>query len=80
VFFRAADRDISPNKLFPNKLILEGGNRMKLKDAEKLAEQIMEQIRPFCDRLVVAGSIRRKKSEVRDVDLFLFQNHYCGIE
>ena len=44
---------------------------MKLKDAEKLAEQIMEQIRPFCDRLVVAGSIRRKKSEVRDVDFVL---------
>ena len=44
---------------------------MKLKDAEKLAEQIMEQIQPFCDRLVVAGSIRRKKSEVRDVDFVL---------
>ena len=44
---------------------------MKLKDAEKLAEQIMEQIRPFCDRLVVAGSIRRKKSEVRDVDFVI---------
>ena len=44
---------------------------MKLKDAEKLAEQIIEQIRPFCDRLVVAGSIRRKKSEVRDVDFVL---------
>ncbi len=44
---------------------------MKLKDAEKLAEQIMEQIQPFCDRLVVAGSIRRKKREVRDVDIVL---------
>ena len=44
---------------------------MKLKDAEKLAEQIMEQIWPFCDRLEVAGSIRRKTSEVRDVDFVL---------
>jgi len=44
---------------------------MKLKDAEKLAEQIMEQIRPYCDRLMIAGSIRRKKSEVRDVDFVL---------
>ena len=44
---------------------------MKLKDAQKFAEKIMEQIRPFCDRLVVAGSIRRKKSEVRDVDFVL---------
>jgi DNA polymerase/3'-5' exonuclease PolX len=44
---------------------------MKLKEAQKFAEHLMEQIRPFCDRLVVAGSIRRKKSEVRDVDLVL---------
>ena len=55
---------------------------MKLKDAEKLAEQIMEQIRPFCDRLVVAGSIRRKKSEVRDVDFVLIpqERHRRQIE
>ena len=44
---------------------------MKLKDAQKLSERIMEQIRPFCDRLAVAGSIRRRKSEVRDVDFVL---------
>lgn len=44
---------------------------MKLKEAEKFAEQLMEQIRPYCDRLIVAGSIRRKKSEVRDVDIVL---------
>lgn len=44
---------------------------MKLKDAQKFAEQIMEQIHPYCDRLIVAGSIRRKKSEVRDVDFVL---------
>ena len=42
-----------------------------MKDAEKLAEQITDQILPFCDRFAVAGSIRRKKSEVRDVDFVL---------
>ena len=44
---------------------------MKLKDAQKLSERIMEQIQPFCDRFAVAGSIRRKKSQVRDVDFVL---------
>ena len=44
---------------------------MKLEQGEKLAEQIMNQIRPYCDRLIVVGSIRRQKSEVRDVDLVL---------
>ena len=44
---------------------------MKLEQAKKLAEQIMNQIRPYCDRLMVAGSIRRKKPIVRDVDLVL---------
>jgi len=44
---------------------------MKLEQAKRLAEQIMNQIRPYCDRLIVAGSIRRKKPIVRDVDLVL---------
>ena len=44
---------------------------MKLEDAEKLAQEIVEHIRPYCERVEVAGSIRRKKSEVRDIDLVL---------
>ena len=44
---------------------------MELKDAEELAKRIVEHIRPHCERVEVAGSIRRKKSEVRDIDLVL---------
>jgi len=44
---------------------------MELAYAQKLAEQIIEQIRPHCERIEVAGSIRRKKSEVRDIDIVL---------
>jgi len=44
---------------------------MELKDAEELAKHIVEHIRPHCERVEVAGSIRRKKSEVRDIDLVL---------
>ena len=44
---------------------------MKLEDAEELAGEIVEHIHPFCERVEIAGSIRRKKSEVRDIDLVL---------
>jgi DNA polymerase/3'-5' exonuclease PolX len=44
---------------------------MELAYARKLAEQIVEQIRPHCEKVEVAGSIRRKKNEARDIDLVL---------
>jgi DNA polymerase (family 10) len=44
---------------------------MELAYAQKLAQDIVEQIRPHCERIEVAGSIRRKKSEVRDIDIVL---------
>ena len=44
---------------------------MELEDAEELAKRIVEHILPLCERVEVAGSIRRKKSEVRDIDLVL---------
>jgi len=42
-----------------------------LEEAQKLAQEIVEQILPHCERVEVAGSIRRRKSEVRDIDLVL---------
>jgi len=44
---------------------------MLLEEAKRLAQEIVEQIFPHCERVEVAGSIRRKKSEVRDIDLVL---------
>ena len=44
---------------------------MELEQAQKFANQIVEHISPFCDRITVAGSIRRKKPQVRDVDIVL---------
>jgi DNA polymerase (family 10) len=44
---------------------------MKLDDSQKLAQEIIEQIRPYCEQIEVAGSVRRKKSEVKDIDLVL---------
>ena len=44
---------------------------MKLEQAEKLAHQFIREIADFCVKVRIVGSIRRKKSEVRDIDLVL---------
>lgn len=44
---------------------------MELEEAQKLAQEIVEQIHPHCERIEVAGSIRRRKSQIRDTDLVL---------
>lgn len=42
---------------------------MKLTHAEKLAVKVIETMRPYCDRIEVAGTIRRRHAEVRELDL-----------
>src|ERR1017187_2735332 len=44
---------------------------MKLAAAEKLAEKVVAELEPFCMRIAVAGSIRRQRAEVNDIDLVL---------
>jgi len=45
--------------------------KMKLELAEQLAEKIVNQLKPYCKRIEVAGSIRRKKPEIRDIEICL---------
>ena len=44
---------------------------MKLRDAITLAEKIKAQLEPFSERIEIAGSIRRGRPEVGDVDLVI---------
>ena len=44
---------------------------MELGRAMKTAEAVIEQLEPYCKRIEVAGSIRRHKPQVRDIDLVL---------
>lgn len=37
--------------------------------ALRLANRLIERIHPWCDRIEIAGSLRREKALVRDVDL-----------
>jgi len=44
---------------------------MKLQQAETIAKNFLSKIKEFCERIEIAGSIRRKKPEVNDIDIVL---------
>ena len=41
---------------------------LDLKEAERIEAQVKVVVEPLCERLEVAGSIRRQKSKVHDID------------
>lgn len=42
---------------------------MKLAEAEKIALKYLEMFKPHCERICIAGSIRRGKAEVNDIEI-----------
>lgn len=42
---------------------------MNLERADKLAAQAVNILQPYCDRIEIAGSIRRRRPVVNDIDL-----------
>jgi DNA polymerase/3'-5' exonuclease PolX len=42
---------------------------MELGQAQVIAKKWIETLKPFCDRIEIAGSIRRNKYEIKDIDL-----------
>lgn len=44
---------------------------MKLEQAQSIAEELRRELEPGCERIEIAGSIRRKKPEVKDIELCL---------
>ncbi len=42
---------------------------MQLDKALEIAEKTKELLAPYCERIEIAGSIRRKKPEVKDIEL-----------
>lgn len=47
---------------------------MKLEEALKIAESIKIKLEPYCTRIQIAGSIRRKKSQVKDIEIVAIPN------
>lgn len=37
--------------------------------AKSIADGLLEKFAPYCDRISIAGSVRRKKSEVHDIEI-----------
>src|SRR3989339_1637428 len=44
--------------------------------AYKIALEVLEQLKPYCERIEIAGSIRRKKAEVGDIELVIIPKPY----
>lgn len=53
---------------------------MLLEHAERLANEIIERLAPYCSRIQVAGSIRRKAPNPKDIDLVLIPHDRWNLD
>lgn len=44
---------------------------MELERAKRIAEKVLERVSPYCSKIEVAGSVRRGKPQVNDIDFVL---------
>jgi len=47
---------------------------MELERAQRIANEVIKRLSPYCKKIEVAGSIRRRKPQVNDIDLVLIPN------
>jgi DNA polymerase/3'-5' exonuclease PolX len=52
--------------------------RIPLKEAVKAATAIVEAFTPVCDKIVIAGSVRRREPTIGDLELVLMPHRYTG--
>lgn len=48
---------------------MSGGSALRLAEAVAVAEQLVGLLEPACERIEIAGSIRRRMPEVHDIEL-----------
>lgn len=48
---------------------------MLLQKAQEIANRVMNQLSPYCQRIAIAGSIRRRRRFVNDIDLVLIPSN-----
>jgi len=48
---------------------------MELDKAKAIAEEVKQKLSPYCDRIEIAGSIRRKRPFVHDIDIVVIPNN-----
>jgi len=49
---------------------------MEYTKAKSIADRIVEELKPHCERIEIAGSIRRKKPEVKDIEIVAIPKPY----
>ncbi len=53
---------------------------MKLKLGQLVAAEVIDRLSPYCQRIEVAGSIRRQKEIVHDIDIVLIPSDLWNLE
>ncbi len=54
--------------------------KIELETAKRIAGEVIARLSPYCSRIEVAGSIRRKKPLVKDVDIVLVPSDPWNLE
>ena len=49
---------------------------MEYKQALQIAEKVKQELEPHCERIEIAGSIRRQKQEVKDIEIVAIPKQY----
>ncbi|NIV32842.1 MAG: hypothetical protein GWN58_26370 [Anaerolineae bacterium] len=58
---------------------MDHGSSMALEHARKLATALVEQLEPACQRIEIAGSIRRQKPNPNDIELVAVPSYDPGL-
>lgn len=53
---------------------------MEIEKAEATAQEIVHWLTPSCERIIIAGSIRRRKSDVGDIEVLCIPMFASGID
>ena len=53
---------------------------MKLEQGQKIADAVIKRLSPYCQKIEVAGSIRRRKATVHDIDIVLVPSDPWNLE
>lgn len=60
-------------------MMAENNGRIKLERAQFLAQEFISSVRDVCERIEIAGSVRREKHDVKDAEVVVIPKVAGGI-